>query len=172
MPFPLKNGAILREIAFFNYKCGLQIPEFVKQTCRSLVNKFVKFSFSCLQITLSFQSRLTTLSTALKTRLRNFLTALKPTPYLLRYSATSHSSTEQKSCTSRYAIITSTGFVAFWEPYWNIFTDPEKSSSWYWLQNFTQTKIWPQTNVWIGGKIYNMTCSWQVMTGQNTVVSY
>ena len=24
-------------MAFFNYKCGLQIPEFVKQTCRSLL---------------------------------------------------------------------------------------------------------------------------------------
>ena len=28
-------------MAFFNYKCGLQIPEFVKQTCRALLLKYI-----------------------------------------------------------------------------------------------------------------------------------
>ena len=37
MLFPLKNSAIFfGEIAFFYYICGLQIPEFVKHTCRAL----------------------------------------------------------------------------------------------------------------------------------------
>ena len=37
MLFPLKIALFFGEIAFFYYKCGLQIPEFVKHTCRALV---------------------------------------------------------------------------------------------------------------------------------------
>ena len=47
MLFPLKIALFFKGNGIFNYKCGLQIPEFVKQTCRALLCGYSKINFNC-----------------------------------------------------------------------------------------------------------------------------
>ena len=56
MLFPIKIVLFLREIAFFNYKCGLQIPEFVKQTCRALHHNDFVFTWAYKKVTLFWRN--------------------------------------------------------------------------------------------------------------------